>query len=299
MCLRYASPTPRLFVDSSLRMETKLSNPSPARRHIAALLGVLAVAVAVPVFGPALVQADSIAPVTTGGTSATGTTGTTGATADPNDYTCTGKIGHGTPEAGVSGTQVSYRFSCNGPITGYQIETEPHQIQYYDASPTVTSTTSATPATDGFECEGAIPGVAIDCVSPTGLTGASVAGEVIVGQFTIAGKLYSEPRLDAILTVTDATATATASAPSITVKAFGSTGSTTVTPKVTVTGVAVVDAISGPFDLGRPDDVTPDAFNHDTRLGSNPPQIVLTAKQKNGDVITTAEPKSGPPAPKP
>jgi hypothetical protein len=280
-------------------METKLSKTSPARRQIAALLGVLATAVAVPVFGPTLVQADSIAPVTTGGTSTTGTTGTTGATADPNDYTCTGKIGHGTPESGVSGTQVSYRFSCDGPITGFQIETDPHQIEYYDAAPTVTSTTAATPTTDGFECEGAVPGIAIDCVSPTGLTGASVAGEIITGQFTISGKLWAEPRLDPILTVTDATATATATAPNITVKAFGSTGSTTVTPKVTVTSVAVVDAISGPFDLGRPDDVTPDAFSRDTRLGSNPPVVVLTAKQKNGDVITTPEPKSGPPAPKP
>jgi hypothetical protein len=280
-------------------METKLSKTSPARRHVAALLGVLATAVAVPVFGPTLVQADSIAPVTTGGTSTTGTTGTTGVTADPNDYTCTGKIGHGTPEAGVSGTQVSYRFSCNGPITGFQIETEPHQIQYYDAAPTVQSTTTVAPTTDGFECAGAIPGIAIDCTSPSGLTGASLAGEVITGQFTINGPLYAEPRLDALLTVTDANATATATAPNITVKAFGSTGSTTVTPKVTVTGVAVVDAISGPFDLGRPYDVTPDAFNHDTRLGSNPPAVVLTAKQKNGDVVTTPEPKSGPPAPKP
>jgi hypothetical protein len=266
-------------------METKLSNTSPARRRFAATLGVLAAAAAAAVFGPGFVQADSIQPITTGGT---GTSGTTGITADPNDYTCTGHIGHGSVEQGVPGTQVKYTFSCDGPITSYQIETEPHQIQYYDASPVVEiGTAPAIPSTDGFECEGAVPGFALDCVSPSGLTGASYGGEVITGQFTITGKLQAEPRLDPILTVTDATATATATATPVTVKAFGSTGSTTVTSKVTVTGVSVVDAMSGPFDLGRPDDVAPDRFNGDTRLGGNPPLAVLTSRNKKTHVYTT------------
>jgi hypothetical protein len=128
--------------------------------------------------------------------------------------------------------------------------------------------------------------VAINCVAPSGLTGTSSGGEVVTGQFTISGKLQTEPRLDPILTVTDATATATATASPVTVKAFGSTGSTTVTSKVT-TSVTVVDASSGPFDLGRPDDVGPDRFDGDTRLGNHPPVAVLTARNKKTHVYTT------------
>jgi hypothetical protein len=265
-------------------MEKKLLNSSPARRRLAATLGVLGAAGALAVVaGPSLVQADSIQPVTTGGT---GTTGTTGTTADPNDYTCTGQLRTGTPEAGTPGTQVQYRFSCNGPITGYQIETEPHQIVYYDASPTLAI--GGVPSADNFECEGVSPGYAINCVGAS-----SVAGEVVTGQFAIPGKITTEPLVDAILTVSDATATATASAPSITVKAFGSTGSTTVTPKVTITGVTVTDGISGPFDLGRPVTVKHDEFSIDTRLGNNPPIVVLRTKTRNGKWITTREPLNG------
>ncbi|MGD0196928.1 MAG: hypothetical protein ABSC56_03320 [Solirubrobacteraceae bacterium] len=237
--------------------------------------------------GAQLVQADSIQPVTTGGTSSTGTSGTT---ADPNDYTCTGQIRAGNPEAGTPGTQVQYRFSCDGPITGYQINTEPHQVEYYDASPVLTLNDK--PTSDNFECEGITPGYAINCVGAS-----SQPGEVITGQFSIPGKLTTEPELDAILTVTDATATATATAtaPSITVKAFGSTGSTTVTPKATATvsSVTVTDAISGPFDLGRPVDVKHDEFSHDTRLGNTPQITVLVTKSKSGAWVTTPVPLDG------
>jgi hypothetical protein len=288
-------------------METKLFNTSPVRRRLAASLGVLATATAVAVLGPALVQARdaSIATAPTGAT-VSGGTGSTTTAPEPNDYTCTGSLAPGAKESGVPGTQVLYSFSCNGPITGYQIETEPHQVQYYDASPllTIDGSASTVPGADGFECEGAIPGVAIDCVTATGLDGTSTASEQISGQFTINGPLWKEPRLDAILTVTDAipAATATATATPVTVKAFGSTGSTTVTSKVTATvsSTSVTQYISGPFDLGRPKYEYKDAFDHDTRLGSNPPVVVLTGKTKNGDVVTTPEPKAGPPAkPKP
>lgn len=250
-------------------MENKLLNSSPARRRLAATLGVLATATALAaVFGPQLVQADSTQPVTTGGT---GTTGTT--TADPNDYTCTGQLRKGTPEAGTPGTQVQYRFSCNGPITGYQIETEPHQIEYYDASPVLTI--GDVPTADTFECEGITPGYAIDCVGAS-----SAAGEVITGQFSIPGKITTEPLVDAILTVTEATA------PSTTVTSASKSSPVTVTPTVT-------QYMSGPFDLGRPVNVAHDEFTADTRLGNNPPIVVLEKKAKNGTWITTSEPVEG------
>jgi hypothetical protein len=271
-------------------MEKTLLNTSSARLRLAATLGVLGTAAALAaIAGPSFVQADSIQPVTSGGTSSTGTTGVT---ADPNDYTCTGQLRKGTAEAGTPGTQVQYRFSCDGPITGYQIETEPHQIQYFDPSPTLAI--GDVPSTDNFECEGITPGYAIDCVGAS-----SAPGEVVTGQFSIQGKINTEPLVDAILTVTDATATATASAPGIKVttaqteSSTGLTGSTTVTPKVTVTGVTVTDAISGPFDLGRPVNVQHDEFSSDTRLGNTPPLVVLATKSKGGKWITTTEPVDG------
>ncbi|HEX2703307.1 MAG TPA: hypothetical protein VHM72_07745 [Solirubrobacteraceae bacterium] len=250
-------------------MEKKLLNSLPARRRLAATLGVLGAAAAMAaVVGPSLVQADSIAPVTTGGT---GTTGTTGA--DPNDYTCSGQLRKGTPEAGVSGTQVQYRFSCNGPITGYQIETEPHQITYYDASPV--ASIDDVPSADNFECQGITPGVAINCVGQS-----SASGEVITGQFAIQGKLNAEPLVDAILTVTEATAPAT------TVTSASKTSPVTVAPVVT-------QYMSGPFDLGRPVNVKHDEFSGDTRLGNTPPIVVLETKTKKGTWITTTEPVNG------
>jgi hypothetical protein len=100
---------------------------------------------------------------------------------------------------------------------------------------------------------------------------------VITGQFTISGKLQSEPRIDPILTVTDATATATA------VSVPASTKSQSVTSPVTV-----IQAISGPFDLGRPVGEPHDAFSGDTRLGSHPPLAVLTARNKKTHVYTTS-----------
>jgi hypothetical protein len=223
--------------------------------------------VAIPVVGPSLVQADSITPVTTGGT---GSTGTTGTTADPNNYTCTGSIGKGAPESGTPGTQVKYQFSCDGPITGYEIETEPHLIQYYDASPVLTINGVA--STDNFECQGITPGVEINCVGQS-----SAAGEVIAGQFTIGGKLTAEPRLDPILIVTEASASATA----VTVPA--STKSQSVTSPVTVT-----QAISGPFDLGRPTNLPRDQFGGDTRLGNHPPVVVVTERNKKTKKYTTS-----------
>ncbi len=126
--------------------------------------------------------------MTTGGTGTTQHYGAT--TANPNDYTCTGQLRTGKAESGTPGTQVQYRFSCDGPITGYQIDDEPHQVLYYDASPVLTLADA--PTTDIFECQGITPGYAINCVGQS-----SAAGEVVTGQFSIRGKLTTEPQVDA------------------------------------------------------------------------------------------------------
>ncbi len=238
-------------------MEITLLNTSPARRRLAASLGVLATAVAVPVIGPALVHADSVhaGPIAKS------------AAADPNNYTCNGYVKAGTAEPGTPGTQVLYNFACNGPVTGYQIETEPHQVLYYDASPV--ASLYGQPTQDNFECEGFIPGVAINCVGQS-----AVANEAISGQFSIAGGLCAEPRLDPILTVTEATATGT----------YSST-----TKLVTTT---LTQYMSGPYDMGRPQGCKGDTFGGDTRLGGTPPFVVLTHTSKNGVFITTPLPRA-------
>jgi hypothetical protein len=215
---------------------------------------VFVTALAAVVLVPQFLRADVGTPQSAssaGSTAATGATSATGATAatdDPNNYTCYGHIQGGKIESGVSGTEVEYQFSCNGPITGYQIETEPHQIEYFDQAPAV-ALAGVPASTDSFSCSAFVPGVQLNCTGQT-----SAAFEVITGQFVINGAaLCVEPRLDPILTVTDATASAG-----------------------TAEGAATATQyISGPFDLGRPWGCLGDRYGADTRLGSDPPMIVL------------------------
>jgi hypothetical protein len=237
--------------------EEKLFRSDSSARRLTTALAVLAVAVGVPALGASLVQAR-------GAHAAQGSTGATGSTVasdDPNNYTCDGHIQQGAAEQGVSGTQVEYQFSCDGPITGYQIETEPHQVEYFDQAPLVAL--GGVPSTvDNCSCSAFVPGVQINCTGQT-----SVAFEVITGQFVIAGKnLCTEPRLDPILTVTDATATATL-------------GGTKTAPTASAT---VTQYISGPYDLGRPWGCKGDAYGSNTRLGNNPPRIVLPGPPSGG-----------------
>ncbi len=225
-----------------------------ARRRLISVLGVLAFAVALPALGASLGQAHGA-----NAHAAQGATGSTVASDDPNNYSCFGHIEKGVAEQGVSGTQVEYQFSCDGPITGYQIETEPHQIQYFDQAPIVAL--AGVPSNiDSFSCNAFIPGVQINCTGST-----SEAFEVITGQFVIGAKnLCTEPRLDPILTVTDATATATV-------------GGTKTAPTASAT---VTQYISGPYDLGRPYGCRADDYGGNTRLGNNPPRIVLPGPSK-------------------
>jgi hypothetical protein len=238
-----------------------LDRAHPTARRLSAALAVVATAIAVAVPGPSLVSASGAAHAAAGSTGASGATTATGATGattisdDPNNYTCTGHVQKGAREPGVTGTQVAYAFSCDGPITGYAIETEPHKVQYFDQAPVV-SVAGAPSATDGFSCNAFVPGVQINCVGQT-----AAAFERIKGQFAIGAKnICNEPRIDPILIVTEATATV---------------GGTTAAPTATVT-----QYLSGPYDLGRPRGCKADQFAADTRLGSSPPKIVLPARKK-------------------
>jgi hypothetical protein len=154
---------------------------------------------------------------------------------NPNTYSCLGHIGAGQPEVGSEEQQVRYSFYCNGPITGYQLlaQVPVTGIQ----SPPLLADPAGKPLLDTFSCSGDVPGFALNCV------GAAKAGyETVTGQFAIGGKLCAEPRVDPLLTVAFA---------------YLEKG-------------AVTQAISGPFDLGRPTGCRPDALSGYDRLNPRP-----------------------------
>jgi hypothetical protein len=167
---------------------------------------------------------------------------------NPNNYNCIGSLAKGAPLEGSEEQQVAYRFYCNGPITGYQVQTqipvtsapEPPAVNAIEAGLKV-----GPQLKDVFSCGGELPGYAVNCV------GAAKAGyEMVSGQFSIEKKLCVEPRVDALLTVT---------------YAYLEKG-------------AVTQAISGPFELGRPTGCPPDAQSGGTRLSPKP--LVVSHKKK-------------------
>jgi len=233
------------------------------RRRLPLALAVIATAVAVAVLGPTLVSAGGAVAAASGSTGAsagsglTSGTGATNVVEDPNRDTCYGHVEPGAPESGVSGPQVRYQFSCDGPITGYSIQTEPHRIQFIDESPVV-ALAGVPSTTDSFACNAFLPGIQINCVGA-----ASAPFEVITGQFVIAGRsVCAEPRVDPLLTVTEADATV----------AVGGT------PDAPTATTSLFQYIVGPFDLGRPHRCPGDGFGSDSRLGPHPPRIVLPGR---------------------
>ena len=87
---------------------------------------------------------------------------------------------------------------------------------------------------DTFSCSSEIPGHADNCVGAT----TSHSYETIAGQFAIGSKLCAEPRVDALLTAT---------------YAYLEKG-------------VVTQAISGPFDLGRPTSCPPEGTGREERV---------------------------------
>lgn len=165
---------------------------------------------------------------------------------NPNTYNCLGSIGAGEVEEGSEEQQVKYQFYCDGPITGYQLQAQVPLTGIAGQPPVVTSNVTLKPLAETFSCSGEIPGYALNCV------GAVKAGyETITGQFAIGKKLCKEPRVDPLLTVT---------------YAYLEKG-------------VVTQAISGPFDLGRPSGCPPDAYSGSTRLNPKPP--IVTHKKKS------------------
>jgi hypothetical protein len=164
---------------------------------------------------------------------------------NPNNSSCFGSLSAGKPEVGSEEQQVAYAFHCSGPITGYQLQSQ-IPVTGVQAAPLVTNIPSGKPVNDTFSCSSEVPGYADNCV------GATVSQyETIAGQFAIGTKLCAEPRVDALLTVT---------------YAYLEKG-------------VIAQAISGPFDLGRPTSCPTDAQSGWTRL--NPKPVVILAADKH------------------
>jgi hypothetical protein len=173
---------------------------------------------------------------------------------NPNNYSCLGAVAPGKPEVGSEEQQVAYVFYCNGPITGYQLQAQ-IPLTGVQTPPLVTAGASVLGAPTGkalgdtFSCSGEIPGYAVNCVGST-----KTGYETIAGQFAIGTKICAEPRVDPLLTVT---------------YAYLEKG-------------VVTQAISGPFDLGRPNGCPPSASSGGTRLNPKPvpPQAGKKANKK-------------------
>jgi hypothetical protein len=167
--------------------------------------------------------------------------------ANPNNYSCLGNLTAGKPEAGSEEQQVQYSFYCNGPITGYQLQAQIPVTGIQSPPLLVSNLQPAVPLTDTFSCSGEVPGFTLNCVG-----GAKAGYEAITGQFAIGTKLCAEPRVDPLLTVT---------------YAYLEKG-------------VVTQAISGPFDLGRPKGCHPDAFSGSSRLSLTPVKLAGKGKSK-------------------
>jgi len=165
---------------------------------------------------------------------------------NPNNYSCIGSIAAGQPEVGSEEQQVQYTFYCDGPISGYQLESQ-IPVTGVSSPPLVTSNTTKAALTDTFSCSGEVPGWSVNCVGA-----AKASYETVTGQFAIGTKLCAEPRVDPLLTVT---------------YAYLEKG-------------VVTQAISGPFDLGRPAGCAPDAYSGSTRLDPKP--LIIKKHKKAG-----------------
>lgn len=148
-----------------------------------------------------------------------------------NGLNCLGHISAGTPEPGSSEQQVRYTFYCNGPITGYSLESNV-PLTGYGPSPVVTNTKNEA-LSDTFSCGGELPGWADNCVGSNKL-----GWETVTGQLSIGTPLCAEPRVDPLLTVTD----------------------------IYLEKGVPTQGISGPFDLGRPLHCATSPYKGGTRL---------------------------------
>jgi len=119
---------------------------------------------------------------------------------------------------------LDYSFGCTGRIVGFMIVAN-NEIGGFTNDVGVHDRAGALIPSDGFQCEGDIPGEGFGCV------GAYTTNGTVRGTFDVSEReACAEPRIDATLVVVAETLDAVTGA-----------------PKKSSTG-----AMGGPFDLGRP-----------------------------------------------
>ena len=92
-----------------------------------------------------------------------------------------------------------YSFYCNGPITGYQLQSQ-IPVTGIQSPPEVISNATKAVLSDKFSCSGKCP-----ASRSTAWALAKAGYETITGQFAIEHKICAEPREDPLLTVVYAT----------------------------------------------------------------------------------------------
>jgi hypothetical protein len=181
-----------------------------------------------------------------------------------NNLDCRGSVTKGDASADdPTAHLVKYRFACNGPITGYALQTNTEVQSIETETFGADAKTGAVFNDDSFSCNGDLPGYGVNCVGKAGWLDfnkgtydpSQKSYVVVTGQFEIEGDICAEPRTDPILTVMTATKTA-AGGPQ--------------------------QAISGPYDLGRPSKAGCKAskFSGKTRI----PKPQPTEDASNSDV---------------
>lgn len=154
-----------------------------------------------------------------------------------NNLDCHGHISKATPATDeVGDTNISWVIACNGPFTGFQLlssnEIQGLSTEAFGAD----AKTGAVVPTDQFSCNGDLPGYGVNCVGFANFTDNKLltydpsqrSYDKISGTFTISEDICAEPRTDVILFVSTATK-----------KGGAANGD-------------IVQALSGPFELGRP-----------------------------------------------
>jgi hypothetical protein len=161
-----------------------------------------------------------------------------------NGLNCLGHISAGEAEPENSEQQVRYTFYCNGPITGYSLESNV-PLSGYEPQP-IAANDKPEVLSDTFSCGGELPGWADNCVGATKL-----GWENVTGQFSIGAPLCTEPRVDPLLMVTD----------------------------IYLEKGVPTQGISGPFDLGRPLHCPKSFYKGGTRLEPATPKPLAKANK--------------------
>jgi hypothetical protein len=153
---------------------------------------------------------------------------------NPSNMLCKGHLDKGKadandPDSGV----VRYTFACAQPITGFSILPDKMATSFESEVFGADPQTLVPLGSDAVSCAGDQPGFGVNC------TGAVTGNwHPVKSTFTIDGDVCAEPRVDALLLVTFASAS----------------------------GSKIQQYIAGPFDLGRPRGCPKSANGGKTRI---------------------------------